>query len=152
MALTTRQLTPPDWPDFWPMLKDMGTDHDESVARERYDRLIHDQYWGIIGAVDGTRLVGYAAVQDYGTHLRLGDDHRIARLHDLYVAPGERLRGVGTTLLDAARTWAAARTRYLEWQAGARTSAPFYERLGYRGEPCPQPEYPTFDIDFRAGT
>lgn len=37
---------------------------------------------------------------------------------------------------------------HLEWQAHEQRSAPFYERLGYRGMPCPQPDYPTFVIDF----
>jgi GNAT superfamily N-acetyltransferase len=150
MTVMTRQLTAEDWSAFWPMLKDMGTDDDEPTAKERYGRLVHDPGWGVIGAVDGIRLVGYAAVQDYGTHLRLGDLHRIARLHDLYVVPDARLQGVGTALVDGAKSWASQRARYLEWQAGATTSAPFYERLGYKGEPCPQPEAPTFVIDFRS--
>ena len=45
-------------------------------------------------------------------------------------------------------TWAGERVRHLEWQAHESRSAPFYVRLGYRGEPCPQPEYPTFEVDF----
>lgn len=131
------------------MLKDMGTDDDEAQARPRYEALVQDPCWGILGAADGDRLTGYAAVQDYGPHLRLGDMHRIARLHDLYVRPDDRQRGVGTALLEAAKAWAAQHARYLEWQAGQNTSAPFYARLGYVGEPCPQPEYPTFVVDFR---
>ncbi|MDZ5445397.1 hypothetical protein U2F26_22145 [Micromonospora sp. 4G57] len=42
------------------------------------------------------------------------------------------------------------RVRYLEWQAHRERAAPFYERLGHRGESCPQPEYPTFILDFRS--
>ncbi|WP_020579323.1 GNAT family N-acetyltransferase [Actinopolymorpha alba] len=152
MTLTTRQLTSGDWPSFWPLLKDMGTDDEETSARGRYDELLVDPRWGILGGIDGDRLIGYAAVQDYGPHLRLGNLHRIARLHDLYVHPDERGRGVGRVLMEGVTTWAAVRVRYLEWQAGHKTSAPFYERLGYKGEPCPQPEYPTFVIDFRTRT
>ncbi|HVX42952.1 MAG TPA: GNAT family N-acetyltransferase [Mycobacteriales bacterium] len=149
MRFPTRQLTADDWAEFWPMLKDMGTDDDADQARPRYEMLVQDPRWGILGAQDGDRLVGYAAVQDYGPHLRLGDMHRLARLHDLYVLPRHRRRGVGTSLLEAAKTWTAEHARYLEWQAGEHTSAPFYTRLGYTGEPCPQPEYPTFVIDFQ---
>lgn len=148
MASTTRALTVDDWQAFWPLLRGMGTDDDESTARKRYTELLDDPRWAVIGAVSDGRLVGYAAVQDYGPHLRIGSMHRIARLHDLYVDAAVRRQGVGTVLLDAAKAWAAQRTRYLEWQAGQETSAPFYERLGYRGEPCPQPEYPTFVVDF----
>lgn len=148
MAPLTRMLTEADWAQFWPMLADMGTDDAEDIAHERFDRLVHDPRWAIIGLDDGG-LQGYAAVQDYGTHLRLGDLHRIARLHDLYVRPNVRRHGHGTSLLDAAKAWTGEHARYLEWQAGQNTSAPFYERLGYRGDPCPQPEYPTFVIDLR---
>ncbi|WP_234039824.1 hypothetical protein [Micromonospora coerulea] len=43
--------------------------------------------------------------------------------------------------------WAAGPVRYLEWQAHHERAAPFYERLGHRGQSCPQPEYPTFILD-----
>jgi GNAT superfamily N-acetyltransferase len=148
MTFTTRQLQGGDWPAFWPMLRDMGTDDQEGTARKRYESLLQDPRWAVLGAADGSRLVGYAAVQDYGPHLRVGDQHRTARLHDLYVRPNDRGRGVGRVLMEAVKGWAVERVRYVEWQAGQATSAPFYERLGYRGEPCPQPEYPTFVIDF----
>ena len=131
------------------MLKDMGTDDDEPTARKRYELLLQDPRWGVIGAEEGTRLVGYAAIQDYGTHLRLGDQHRMSRLHDLYVRPDDRRRGAGRALMDAVKTWAGERVRYVEWQAGLHTSAPFYERLGYRGDAYPQPTHPTFCIDVR---
>jgi GNAT superfamily N-acetyltransferase len=150
MIPTIRPLTPADWPAFWPLLKDMGTDDDEVTARPRYDELLRDPRWGVLGATDGDLLLGYAAVQDYGPHLRLGDVHRTARMHDLYVHPDHRHRGTGRALMDGAAAWAAARVRYLEWQAGLETSAPFYERLGHHGDPCPQPTHPTFVIDFRA--
>ena len=44
--------------------------------------------------------------------------------------------------------WASHRVRYLQWQAHESRSASFYERLGYRGDPCPQPEYSDFEITF----
>jgi GNAT superfamily N-acetyltransferase len=101
------------------------------------------------GPAGGGELVGYAAVQDYGPTLRGGDDHRMARLHDLYVVPHRRRAGVGRALMAAVFDWAGPRVRYLEWQAHRDRAAPFYERLGYRGDPCPQPEYPTFEVDLR---
>jgi hypothetical protein len=39
---------------------------------------------------------------------------------------------------------------HLEWQAHETRSAPFYERLGFKCEPCPRPEYPTFEVAFGA--
>ena len=150
MTTVVRALTPADWSAFWPMLKDMGTDDDEATARPRFIELVQDPRWGVLGIEEGTDLVGYAAIQDHGPHLRLGNLHRIARLHDLYVVPSARRHGVGSRLMAGVKAWTAERARYLEWQASTRL-APFYENLGHRGEPCPQPEYPTYVIDFREG-
>jgi GNAT superfamily N-acetyltransferase len=73
---------------------------------------------------------------------------RTARLHDLFVTPDHRRRGIGSALFLAVKTWAERRgVRYLEWQA-SRAALPFYERLGYTGDPCPQPDYPFFEIEF----
>lgn len=101
----------------------------------------------VLGEVDGT-VVGYAAVQDFGDHLRTGRRGRVARLHDLFVAPVARGVGVGTALMAAVVAWAEPRVGYLQWQAHHVDAAPFYERLGFRGEPCPQPDYPEFEIAF----
>lgn len=138
-----------DWPALWPLLQAMGGAVDEPAGRERFGRLSQDGRWFLVGGrVEGT-LVGYAAAQDHGPHLRTGNDHRTARLHDLYVDPAARGQGLGRALMAAVVAWAEVRVRYLEWQAHETRAAPFYAQLGYRGEPCPQPDYPTFEIDFR---
>lgn len=147
--MQTRGLRPDDFDELWPMLMAMGTSSPEPEARPRFVALMLDERWLLVGcSMDGTELVGYAAAQDYGPHLRNGDLHRTARLHDLFVLPGVRKQGVGRELMHAVTRWAESRVRYLEWQAHETRAAPFYERLGYAGEPCPQPDYPTFELDF----
>lgn len=148
-VLEVKTLTGEDWDAFWPMLKDMGTDDDAATARPRFLALVEDPRWGVLGIVRDDELFGYAAIQDLGPHLRLGDLHRMARLHDLYVVPSARRDGVGSELMRGVQAWTAQRARYLEWQASPQL-APFYEQLGHHGEPCPQPDYPTYNIDFRA--
>jgi len=146
-----RRLNLDDWPMVWPMLLDRGVNDGEpsEAVRTRYGQLLDDGRWILLGAAVDDDVVGYAAVQDHGPTLRGGDDHRVARLHDLYVDPAHRRAGVGRALMAAVCDWAESRVRYLEWQAHRDRAAPFYERLGYRGDPCPQPEYPTFEVDFR---
>ena len=131
-------------------MKAMGSDDSAVRAAARFEAMAADPNWCVLGASDAGRRVGYAAVQDLGTHIRHGDAHRMARLHDLYVDEEFRGRGIGTALMDAVIDWARPRVRYLEWQAGAQSSAPFYEHLGYRGLAYPQPDFPTFDLDLKA--
>lgn len=69
-------------------------------------------------------------------------------MHDLFVVPQARRQGGGRALMQEAVTWAGGRVRYLEWQAHETRAAPFYERLGYHGEACPQPDYRTFELTF----
>jgi GNAT superfamily N-acetyltransferase len=137
-----------DWPDLWPLLMGMGVREAEQQTRERFLRLAEESSWFIAVAAVGDRLLGYVAAQDYGDHLRGGKEGRVARLHDLYVQPAARNAGVGRLLMQAVVSWASDRARYLQWQAHQSRAAPFYERLGYRGSPCPQPDYPEFEITF----
>ena len=99
-------------------------------------------------AESGGDLVGYAAAQDYGPRLRAASAGRFGRLHDVYVVEQHRRQDVGRSLMRAVESWAAARVSHLHWQAHHERSAPFYERLGYRGDPCPQPDHPEFEIGF----
>ena len=117
MAITVRPLTLDDWPGLWPMLQDMGSnDEHPDIQRDRYASLLDDPRWVVLGAHTDGELTGYAAAQDHGPHLRGGDDHRVARLHDLYVRTDSRLTGVGRALMTAVKQWAGHRVRYLEWQ------------------------------------
>jgi GNAT superfamily N-acetyltransferase len=142
-----RELAAEDWDRLWPLVKGFGTEFSEVESRGFFEELVEDPRWVALGYDDRGELIGYAVVQDYGTHLRAGRRHH-GRLHDLYVAPDRRRGGVGRALMDGVVEWASTRVRHLEWQGHHEPAAPFYEKLGYRGEPCPQPDYPTFEIDF----
>jgi GNAT superfamily N-acetyltransferase len=150
MGVSVRAARRDDWAQMWPLLVGMGgvRGDEEEQTHTRFLRLADDPAWLIIVADDGQRLDGYAAAQDYGDHLRAGKQGRVARLHDVYVVPTSRNAGVGRLLMDAVVKWAATRVRYLQWQAHESRSAPFYQKLGYQGQPCPQPDYPEFEIKF----
>ncbi len=113
---------------------------------DRFKRVIlsHDHVF-VVGELEGA-IVGYAMAQGYLPHLRSSDE--TVRLHDLMVVDKYRRRGVGRALFGAVTDWVKARgSRYLEWQSSASGIA-FYESLGLKGDPCPQPEYPFFEMDF----
>jgi len=116
---------------------------DEEVA-ERIRRIGTRPDHLLCVAGRGGGLIGYAWAQDYGPHLRTGE--ALVRIHDLFVEPGMRRRGVGKELFTYARRWAAGRgATYLQWQA-SRDALPFYAALGLAGDPCPDPEHPFFEI------
>jgi GNAT superfamily N-acetyltransferase len=126
----------------------MGTTDDELTARATYEALLSDDQWLIVVAERSGDILGYAAAQDYGPRLRATKAGRFGRLHDVYVSENHRREGIGRTLMQAVESWAARRVSYLHWQAHQERAAPFYERLGYRGDPCPQPDYPEFEVAF----
>jgi GNAT superfamily N-acetyltransferase len=139
---------PEDWSAILPLLE--GVEGQElgqnDAARRRFDHIVQSHDHSLPVAIAGDRLVAYGWVRDYGPHLRSGA--RTARLHDVFVDPDHRRRGIGAALLMAIKTWAGDKgVRYLEWQASL-SAVPFYERLGYTGDPCPQPSYPFFEIEF----
>lgn len=114
--------------------------------RDRFCEFVRrDDHCIRIAAEDGL-LVGYAWAQDLGPHLRSGDS--IVRLHDLWVDEYVRLGGVGRSLFEAVRGWAAARgARWLQWHAGM-TAAGFYDSLGIAPTPSQDDNHPFYEIDF----
>lgn len=149
MRVSVRAARDDDWTLLIPLLVGMGGHRgQQELSYARFLRLADDPAWLVVVADDGEGLVGYAAAQDYGDHLRAGKEGRVARLHDVYVVPKSRNAGVGRQLMDVVVHWASTRVRHLQWQAHETRAAPFYERLGYRGEPCPQPDHPEFEITF----
>lgn len=120
----------------------------EGSAAARTEALLESEDRFVPVAQAGGELVGYAEAQYYGPALRRS--FGVARMHDLFVLPAWRRRGVGTALVDAVQQWAQARPscRFLEWQAGAEAVA-FYEARGLRGDRVGDyPDYPQFEIEF----
>lgn len=146
-AARIRRATSEDWDAVWPLLQDMGkVVGPADAARQRFEHIVRSHNHCFQVAVCDNAVVGYGWAQNYGAHLRTGD--RTARLHDLFVRPERRGHGIGAAIFHAVREWARQEgVRYLEWQASL-SAVPFYERLGYTGDPCPQPDYPFFEIDF----
>ncbi|WP_229783756.1 GNAT family N-acetyltransferase [Deinococcus sedimenti] len=149
MPLTVRPLTPSDFPQVRPMLLDMGFVEDETELAARFPAFCVHPEWVALGAFRDGVLRGYAAAQDYGPHLRSGNSHRTAKLHDLYTAPEVRGQGVGRTLMLGMEAWAQARSaRYLFWYANLREATPADERMGYTPGAEAQEGYRFFEVDF----
>jgi len=122
----------------------MGRAGPDAEVAERIHRIgtLPDHLLCVAGRGGG--LIGYAWAQDYGPHLRTGE--ALVRIHDLFVEPGVRRRGVGKELFTHVRRWAARRgAAYIQWQA-SQEALPFYAALEFAGDPCPDPEHPFFEI------
>ena len=51
-------------------------------------------------------------------------------------------------MFNGVLNWARKeRVNWLQWQA-SESAVKFYEKLGYSGDPCPDPEHPFFEIEF----
>lgn len=146
--LTVRPLIPDDFSPALPMLLDMGFLEGEWALAERFPALCTRPDWVILGAFDDT-LLGYAAAQDYGPHIRSGNSHRTAKLHDLYTRPQSRRMGVGRALMTTMEAWAVSRgLRYLLWYANLREAPPAYVGMGYTPGDEVQEGYRYFEIDY----
>ena len=133
-----------DWPAVWPLLQAMGQVDSEASAHRRFQEIVRDNQQFLPVALMDDRIAGYAWAHHGPLHLRAG--RSTVRLNDLFVAPEWRRRGIGRCLLEAVQQWATERqATWLEWQA-SKAAVPFYERLGYTGDPCPDPEHPFFEI------
>jgi len=144
-VIDVRVALPVDAPRMFPLLEAMGKVDGRRPMAARLERLLASEDHFIAIAALGDDLVGYAWAHDRGPHLRTG--WRTVRLNDLYVDVAHRRRGAGRRLFVAAREWARRRgARWIEWQASGDALG-FYEQLGLKGEPCPDPGHPFFEID-----
>lgn len=137
-----------DFPAFWPLLAQQGAS-DKHAAEARFRRVTGDPFHLLLLAETDSRLGGYAWAQNYGPHLRTGQQS--ARWHELYVREEARGQGLGRALFWAVREWARGEgVRWLQWQASP-SAISFYTRLGLRGQACPDPDHPFYEIEFPSG-
>lgn len=149
MSITVRSLTIADWPQLAPLAAAAGSGMaTEAEQHAAFTEILASDYNLVLGAEHNGVLAGYLVAQDLGPRIHAGSRHRTARFHDLYVAADHRRMGAGRALMESLVAWARPRVRYVQWQAHETRAAPFYERLGYHGQACPQPDYPEFEIEF----
>lgn len=109
--------------------------------------LLDDPMRCIVVAEAGHALVGVAEAQFYGVAMRR--NFGSARLHDLFVEPAWRRRGIAAALFAEVQVWAQSSPgcRYLEWQSSP-TGLAFYEQMGLVGNAADDSgEYPFFEIE-----
>ncbi len=129
------------------MLLDMGFVDDEGALEERFTAFRVHPDWALLGAERDGRLLGYAALQDYGPHLRSGDTHRTAKLHDLYTLPDARRQGVARSLMNGVQSWATGRPlRYVFWYA-FHEAGKAYPRMGFTPHGSGQEGYDFYEMD-----
>ncbi len=149
VEIVVRPARETDWVGCWPLLQAMGQVDAEEAVRQRFARVIGNPAEFLPVAEQKGVLAGYAWAHQGPVHLRAG--RSTVRMNDLFVTPEGRRHGVGRSLFNAVITWATEqRADWLEWQAST-AALPFYERLGYRGDPCPDPEHPFFEIALASG-
>ncbi len=122
---------------------------EQSAVRSRVHHLLTLDDRAVHVAESANGLIGLSEVQFYGVSLRR--PFGSARLHDLFVVPAWRRRGVARVLFAAAQEWAGGipECHHLEWQS-AETGLPFYASLGLTGDRVADlGQYPFFEITLR---
>ena len=125
-------------------------DYDAIVGErpERWSARFDPSTWGIFAARSGGQRVGGAVVafRSPGVDMLEGRAD-LAVLWDIRVAPGMRREGVGTALLRAAESWAAANgatSMKVETQNINVPACRFYTRRGYVLRTVNHGAYPEF--------
>jgi GNAT superfamily N-acetyltransferase len=143
--LVIRHVTDEDIEGIWPIIMGNSDNNKEAfISRVKQKKLLENHYIPV--AIFDYEVVGYGWVHDYGQHLRVG--HRTARLNDLFVHEEFRNRGIGREIFLSVDQWCKNRNvKWLQWQSSEKATS-FYERLGHKGERCPDPDHPFFEIEY----
>lgn len=147
MTHVVRKAQTSDYESVRPLFEVMGHVSEPSL-RERFNEYVENSAQCIMVAMKGGEPIGYASAQNYGPHLRSGKSY--ARLHDLAVVEDQRRQGVGRALFEGIIEWCrVSEIVELQWQAPL-DAAPFYEKLGLRGDTKSDlEEYPFYEIPIR---
>ncbi|GGK28778.1 hypothetical protein GCM10008955_23120 [Deinococcus malanensis] len=146
MSLEIRPALPSDWSVLHPFLETDRPLDSMEAAHARFLRRPNSELHCVLVAVKNGTLVGVAMAHEWDEYLMSG--RKQIRCSTLQVLPEWRRQGIGHALFQGVVGWAeTGGATWLEWYASP-AAVPFYERLGYKGVSCPQPEYPFFEITF----
>jgi N-acetylglutamate synthase-like GNAT family acetyltransferase len=130
-AVVIRRARPGDSAQVRALVRQLGYAPDDKTYDETFAQVVRHPEAAVFVAQIGTRLVGYLAMA-HRPQIRLAG--RIAAIDELAVDDGERGRGVGTSLLDAAIAHAAslgcARVELTTSRERASYSRGFYAERG----------------------
>lgn len=146
MTHLVRAARKTDYTAIRPLFEIMGHASD-GLLENRFKEYVERPDHCIVIAWSGDVPIGYAWAQNYGPHLRSGQSY--ARIHDLAVSETDRRKGVGRELFEAITEWCrTSGVSELQWQA-SRSAAPFYEKLGLKGDTKSDlEEHPFYEIRF----
>ncbi len=148
-----RRATPADAA----VVRALTIDFDRAAESQLEESDFHSRFLEVVGSGDWLLLlaeldgeaVGYALAQDYGPGLRR--PFTVGRLHDTFVHPNARRKGIGKAMMDAIESWAHNRGRpmLLNWQSTPE-AVEFYESCGYAADTEGDfDENPAFRLDTR---
>ena len=141
----TRTATLADWEELWPLFKEMGKIDSEENTKIRFELIVTNPTFFLPVALYDDKIVGYAWVQNFGSHLRSGKI--TSRIHDMFVLEHHRKSGAGKVLMYAVKDWAiSTNTSWLQWNSSPK-AVEFYKSFNL--EPIEEdPNYPLFEIEF----
>jgi GNAT superfamily N-acetyltransferase len=143
MPLSVRQAQLEDFDALVPLMKQFAGVREQGLL-ERFRRVLASPDFVVFVSVLEENVIGYVVAQGHLPRLRSGEES--VRLTDLLVDEPYRQLGAGRAMFEAIKTWSVTRgATYLEWRSSTMGIA-FYEHLGLKGDPNPQPEYPFFEI------